>query len=280
MLRNVPAFQQSGIDLILRTLRESSEPVTILIFCSCRTVAAAFNREPELFREKVAAIHLSAGTSSPDKFDVDFSKNRRIPLQTGSSGYLEWNVALDPHAFVCLLRSGLPICLYPCACENGPFALDSHNSYYDLSSLRFIEKMEPPLRNYLHFALAPLCRNDFLLALEENPDPASLEEVCKINRHPVWETALWQLVTGRKLVRRGDGTHRLVPVGALKKDDLVLSSDLRPCHLTVDDEGRFAFTWTEQPTPHSIYERKYPTENERAMRDALPALYLEFRCLR
>jgi hypothetical protein len=46
-------------------------------------------------------LHLCAGGSSP-------------PF----AGYVEWNVALDPWAIVCLLRSDLPIALYPCAANN------------------------------------------------------------------------------------------------------------------------------------------------------------------
>jgi hypothetical protein len=278
--RDAPAFEQGGIELLLQTLREAVEPVTIMIFCSCRTVAAAFNREPELFREKVAAIHLSAGTSSPDKFDVDLERHRRIPLRPGSPGYREWNVELDPWAFVCLLRSGLPLCLYPCATENGPFDAGRNNSYYDLKSLAFIRDMQPALRNYLHFALAQTCRNDFLLALEDEPDPASLERVCAISRHPVWETALWQMVAGRALVRRADGRHRLIPSDAIQPDDHVLPSGLRSCHLSVDDEGRFSYVPMEKPGGHFIYERGDPAENERPMGEALSSLYVGFRCAR
>src|SRR3989339_220115 len=85
VMRDVPASQQMGIDLILKTLRESQEKVDILIFGSARAVAVAYNREPELMKTKVGLIHLCAGASSPE--------------------FQEWNIALDPHSVVCLLRS-------------------------------------------------------------------------------------------------------------------------------------------------------------------------------
>jgi hypothetical protein len=64
-LLDTPRFQQSGIDVLLQTLSESSTPVHVLGFGSCRALALAFNRAPDLMREKIAQIHLSAGCSTP-----------------------------------------------------------------------------------------------------------------------------------------------------------------------------------------------------------------------
>ncbi len=55
---DAPAFQQSGIELLLETLRRSKDPVEITIFGSARAVAVAFNRESELLRQHVRRIHL------------------------------------------------------------------------------------------------------------------------------------------------------------------------------------------------------------------------------
>ena len=60
---DLPRFQQLGVELLLRTLRESTVPVDLLSFGSARALAVAFNRDPELLRKKVRRIHLSAGTS-------------------------------------------------------------------------------------------------------------------------------------------------------------------------------------------------------------------------
>lgn len=69
------------------------------------------------------------------------------------ANFIEWNVALDPLAIVCLLRSNLPIALYPCAANHGSekgyggpvFSSDEHNTYWKLPDLRFIARMDPPL---------------------------------------------------------------------------------------------------------------------------------------
>ncbi len=123
---DAPTFQQAGIELLLETLRQSAEPVDVTVFGSARAVAVAYNREPDLLRRQVRRIHLCAGASSPD--------------------FLEWNVVLDPHAIVRLLRSELPIAIYPCATQDGPFAYGPHNCFWKLPNLAFVADLQPPLR--------------------------------------------------------------------------------------------------------------------------------------
>jgi len=280
-MRHVPVFQQAGIELLLRTLREAEERVELLIFCSCRTVAAAFNREPELFRDKVGRIHISAGTSSGEIFDVDWGEKKRLPLAPGSAGYREWNVELDVHAFVCLLRSGLPLALYPCASDRGPFALHRHDSYYQLGKLSFIRRMEPRLRSYLAYALTRQLRHDFLRAMEFDPEPELLDQIDALRSHHVWETALWLEVSGRKLVKRPGVGYCIMAADDVKPGDIILKNDQTPCRIKVRDDGRFDFELTTGKTGVTIYDRGDDLEeNERAMGEALKELYLGFRCAR
>ena len=89
---DAPAFQQFGIELLLETLRRSTHKVDITIFGSARSVAVAFNREPNLLRRRVRRIHLSAG--------------RVLARVSGMERHA-------PHAIVRLLRSDLPIAIYP-----------------------------------------------------------------------------------------------------------------------------------------------------------------------
>ena len=161
---DAPPFQQQGIELILKTLRESAEPVHIVSFGSARAIAVAYNRDPALFRTKLARLHLCAGGSSPP-----------------APGYIEWNVALDPLAIVCLLRSDLPIALYPDAANNAgekgygvfspAFSYDEHNTFWKLPDLSFIPRMDPPLRRYLEYAFSRSSRADFLRAMEADGPP-------------------------------------------------------------------------------------------------------------
>lgn len=253
---DAPKFQQAGIELILETLRKSPEKVDILIFGSSKSVAAAFNRDPDLLHAKTRRIHLSAGASA--------------------LGCHEWNVALDPNAVICLLRSDLPIAIYPCATEDGPFAYGRNNTFWKLPDLKFIAQMDPKLRRYLIFALEGANRTDFLRAMEEDP-PAEMLTRLIAKQHNVWETAVWMQVANRRLVRRADGRFRIVPAGDVLPTDHVLPNELRPCRVKVHDSGDFEFTLTESPTNFWIYDRGDSMANEQALREALPSLYVEFR---
>jgi hypothetical protein len=251
-----PRFQQSGVELLLKILREASEPVEIASFGSVRAIALAYNREPDLLKKRVKRIHVSAGASE--------------------LGYLEWNVVLDPQALVRLLRSDLPIAIYPCATKEGPFAYGPHNSFWQLNNLKFIEKVQPPLRAYLAFAFSQSNRMDFLQAMEEAPPPAVLGEIGK-RTHRVWETAVWIEMAHRRLVRRADGHFRIIPAGEVKPGDTVLPNELRPVRITVRDDGQFTWEPTAGSTNFWMYDRGDPRRNEEALREALPALYESFR---
>jgi hypothetical protein len=268
---DAPRFQQQGVELILKTLRDSPTAVHIVSFGSARAIAAAYNREPELLRKKVACLHLCAGQSSPP-----------IP------NYREHNVALDPLSIVCLLRSDLPIALYPDASKNLPagsppdtpaymagYGYDEHNTFYNLPNRRFITKMDPPLRRYLEYAFSQSTRPDFLRMTELDGPP--LEQSILDCRHDIWETAVWIIVSGRKLVKRADGACRIIPAAEVVATDKVLPNELRPCTVTVQDNGIYEFRETTKPTNFSVYYRGDPRENEAALREALPALYLSFR---
>jgi hypothetical protein len=255
-MRELSRFQQSGVELLLRILRQSTIPVEILSFGSARPLAVAFNREPALLRSKVRRIHLCAGASSPE--------------------CLEWNVMLDPRAIVRLLRSDLPIAVYPCATGKGAFAYGANNCYWRLPDLKFIERMDPRLKNYLAFAFGRSPRMDFLRLLDD-PPPEHILKGIYTRSHHVWETAVWMQVTNRRLVYRADGQYRLIPAEEVRSGDKVLPNDLRPCRLNVRDDGLFSFHWSDRPSTIWMYDRGDPQENERALREALPALYVGFR---
>ena len=249
-------FQQSGVELLLKVLREANEPVEIASFGSVRAIAVAYNREPELLKKRVKRIHVCAGA---------------LEL-----GYLEWNVVLDPHALVRLLRSDLPIAIYPCATKEGPFAYGPHNSFWKLNDLRFIHHVQPQLRAYLAFAFSQSNRMDFLQAVEEEP-PAALLDALGKRTHNVWETAVWIEIARRRLVRHADGHFRIIPAGEVRHGDTVLLNELRPVRIKVRNDGQFAWEPTDGPTNFWMYDRGDPRRNEEALREALPALYESFR---
>ncbi|WP_353114877.1 hypothetical protein [Microbacterium sp.] len=252
-MRDVPAFQQRGPELILETLRAADEPVHIMSFGSARPIAVAFNRDPALLREKTAMVHLSAGSTTLD--------------------YLEWNVYLDPIATRRVVDSGLPLGLYPCASAVDCYTPDEHNTSWWLEDLRWIEGMHPALRRYLLYGLGGQSRIDFLRALDEEP-PAEIAEAVYARRHAVWETAAWMIVSDSLLVRRGDGTHRIIARNERRADDVVFRNELVPATAASHPSGLYTFETGDGPA--HVFRRDDPLAYERALQEALPHLYRSF----
>lgn len=239
----------NGVDLLLQTLRASRDKVHILCFGSARAIAVAFNREPELFSQQVEAVHLSAGSSG---------------------GFLEWNVELDVHAFVCLLRSGLPVYLYPCATEKGPFDYGEHNTYWRLSDPSFFAGMAPPLRRYLAYAFSKSREPDFLRVLEEGGWEEGILQAPPY--HEIWETAIWMHTAGRKLYQAAEG-FRYLPEEPGRIP--ALTEELLPVSLQVFDTGLFTFAPARESEVR-LYRRSLPEGLAGMLEDAYRSLYLSY----
>jgi hypothetical protein len=151
--------------------------------------------------------------------------------------------------------------------------------------------MHPRLASYLAFQVGNSPRRDVLRAVEEDADPALLA-VLDQRRHPVWETCTWMQLSGRVLVRRANGTHRILPRSEIGAGDQVLPGRVVPCRLRLrdgqgagatmfrtgsSDLGTFAWEPTDQPTNRWMYDRGDPHVNQAALREALPALYQSFK---
>jgi inosine-uridine nucleoside N-ribohydrolase len=85
--------EQGGVDLILKTLRESDRKVALIAVGSMTDFAIAYLRDPALWMRKVDAVYIVAGSAESPRED--------------------YNVLLDPKAFVVLMRSNLPIVWVP-----------------------------------------------------------------------------------------------------------------------------------------------------------------------
>ena len=85
---------QGGVELIIKGLEGSEAPVTLITVGSLRDTAAAFNRRLDLFRKQVARLLIFIGEASADT--------------------REWNVGLDPNAFIRIMNSGLSVWWVPC----------------------------------------------------------------------------------------------------------------------------------------------------------------------
>ncbi|MGO9110902.1 MAG: hypothetical protein ACLP9L_16900 [Thermoguttaceae bacterium] len=162
---------QGGIQLILSLLRDSHERVLIHTAGSCRDVAAAFNREPELFRAKVKAIYIEAGNGPSGTQD-------------------EYNVSICPLSFLRLLESGLPVCWCPC------FGKDGYQTFYQADQARVVGACTQPVQNFFVYCLSK-SKEDPLSFLSAGPKPLP------VGPRNMWCTAPMFHAAGRKVYQRG-----------------------------------------------------------------------------
>ncbi len=263
----LPDYEQTAISLFIKILTECEEPVEVLSFGSARIMAVAYNRAPDLLKKKIGKIHLSAGTAS---------KNHQLGSDPGANAIPggEWNVALDVFAFTRILKSDLPVAIYPCAGKDGGFIKDQHNTYWRLPDMEFTKQMDPQLRQYLDFTFNQKLQYDFLRAMD-TAYPVNIN----IDQYPqpfhVWESAIWLKATRREIVYTPEGEYHLIKKENLRKNNRIIKNELRYCNLTeIRDDGRFQFSYTDKPSDKEIYYRPDPEENEKAFQKVIPSLYI------
>ncbi len=251
-----PRREQAGIELLLDALRRSAEPAFVSVVGSARVVAAAWNREPQLLRQKVRAVLVNAGAT------------------TGKPGS-EWNVDLDVQAWVALMRSRLPILWYPCTGEHGATGLDAHNTYWSVSHRQLFAGLPRPLRAYFDYAFNHHARGDIIRALSELGSGASWDKLL-MDRRNMWSTASLILAAGRVLAQTSEGWRFIAKeqAGGLKLQPLAML----PIACEVDDAGVVGWSAKPEPSNVRIFHRKPDEEHVRAMGEATNALFRQMPC--
>lgn len=187
-----PGSDQGAVELLIRTLRESPRSVIVITTGSSRDVCAAFNREPALLREKIARLYINSG-------HID--------------GGEEWNVKLDPHAYVGLMRSGLPIYWCPCM----PVG-QSRSTFWKFRQQEVLETAPPPLLNFFIYGLQQVDPKEIdpIAALRQDLRPFR-RLVFAMDRN-MWSTSSILDAAGLRVWKRGDRyvTASAAPEGAGK----------------------------------------------------------------
>jgi hypothetical protein len=168
-----PENFQGGVHLILDTLRAATCRVDIISVGSVRDLAAAFNRDPVLFREQAGRVLLFIGEAS-------------------DPGFREHNVNLDPHAYVGLMRSGLSIYWVPCF-DGGLWRNDGRASFWQATHAELLRPAAPELMQFFIYALEKETA-DPLAFLRQAVDPARRDRLFGLKRN-LWCTAVFQSLT-------------------------------------------------------------------------------------
>ncbi|MFH1941359.1 MAG: nucleoside hydrolase [bacterium] len=210
---------QSGIDLLLKTLEDSQDPVTIITVGSLRDVAAAFNREPEMFRQRVSRLMIFIGEAS--------------------AGTLEWNVGLDPNGFIRMMNSGLPVWWVPCF-DGGNFKNRGNASFWRAEHADLLKYASDRVMNYFIYALQKKNSPNHLEILDGDVDESDRKRVLSEKRN-LWCAAVFTEAPGRKIIER-EGEWVSVPSAHLKKGDRDCEVfRFVPVSLFVNDEAQVVY---------------------------------------
>lgn len=245
-----PRAEQAGIELLLDVLAQSREPVTISLVGSARVLAAAFNREPALVRRKTRAVWLCAGSTGGSK--------------------REWNVALDPAAYVALWRSGLPLNWFPCATERGAFDPEpERGTFWKAKQAVLFAELPARLRAWFGYAFAGAQHGDLDRAFAEVASGPAWEKILAGERN-LWATAMLVMGADRVLARTAAG-WRFVPA------DEAGGAERWPWRLdairaTVNDDARVEWRAVAEPANTRLFGRRAGAGFGGAMAEALNAL--------
>lgn len=213
--KDQPAEFQGGVAMILRLLEESEKPVNIVTVGSLRDVAAAYNRAPELFKEKVARLLLFSGA-------VDSAKR-------------EWNVGLDPQAWVAVMNSDLPVWWVPCF-DGGNFVNHGNASYWTARQSDLLRHVSDRVMNYFIYALRKRTDPD-PVGLLDRPVNAWLRARSVLGPRRLWCTAVFPWLAGRRFIDDGHGWIS-VPAGSKDAAGAVLPFEFVPMTARFDARGR------------------------------------------
>lgn len=128
-----PERFQGGVRMILETLRAATSRVDIITVGSVRDLMAAFNREPDLLGRRAGRVLVFIGEASDPEFR-------------------EYNVTLDPQAYVGLMRSGLDLHWVPCF-DGRPWHNAGHASLWRATHADLLRSAPPELVQFFIYAL-------------------------------------------------------------------------------------------------------------------------------
>lgn len=176
-----PPKHQNGVRMILQALEESKKPMTIITVGSLRDVAAAFNRKPQLFREKLGRLLVFAGEANHI--------------------FVEHNVGLDPHAYTRIMTSDLPVYWVPCF-DGGPLVNNGRASYYTAKHADMLAGVGDRILQYFIYAL--FHKTDEPIAFLSKKPGLLEKSVVFSGVRNFWCTSLFGIAANHVLLKRDD----------------------------------------------------------------------------
>jgi hypothetical protein len=230
-----PALCQSGVEMMLDLLARAEGKVVLLTVGTTRDVAAAYNRNPGLFRRKVSKIYLNAGVYGfpQGRFDVNLEKDR--------------------NAFIAIMKSGLPVYWAPCFGEN------DYETYWQASQGKMLEPAARKLQNYFLYAfskgtgrLGPSADQAIADPLEFLNRSLDLDELRKVysSSRNMWSTASILDAAGLKVFgnKLGEYVASRRSVGDFTRE--IMPYSFKRMSVYIDDGGR---VYPQKPGNTEVY---------------------------
>lgn len=248
--RKQPEELQGGVKLLLDALRASPGPVTVFTTGSVRDVAAAFNREPELLRKKIGRLYINIGDAS---------------------GWIEYNVGLDRHSYVRVLRSGLPVYWCPCFDGGGGKKERGYATYWQFTQSQVLDAAPVGLQNWFIFALTKPAADP--IAFLSQPQKEDGRKRVWAMRRNMWCTAPFLHAAGLTVVQAAPDRWEVRPQAAV--GDAKRLFDFLPAKVAVEPSGKAALVLDQQAPgePVLVFKILDPAAYDAAMTKVLRELY-------
>lgn len=237
----------AGIQMVLRALEESPEPVVIHIVGSARDIAIAAAIKPELFRQKCRAIYLNAGSSRGKD--------------------LEYNVNLDPFSYSRMFSVPCPLYWMPCFHDQDLFMTPgTHGTFWRFRQDEILPHLSGQMKNFFTYALGRIEDHRWLRYLNQPADEKMLQTFGAQTRN-MWCTAGFLHAAGLTVAADGEiaerGTLGIRPV-----------FDFVPIAVSCADDGRTVWEPAASET-RFIFRVVDPDRYQAAMTKALCTLLSE-----
>ncbi len=198
---------QEGCNQIIKILKESSQKVTIISVGSLKDLAAAYNREPDLFEKKVEKIVLFIGEA-----------NRK--------DFIEYNVRLDKNAFIRIMNHASNIYWVPCF-DGGLWQNNGRASYWQAHRAELLKNTSPQITNF------------FLYAILKEPD--SVNHISYLNE-PVNQKKMQEHILDSSIRRRNLWSCSVFPFFSSNKVSKMLPFAFEQVRVQINDSAKLDYT--------------------------------------
>lgn len=179
-----------GINMVLDILRQSPDPVVINVIGSCRDIAVAGKKAPQLFAEKCAGVYLNAGTGSPDR--------EKAALH-------EYNVSIAPLSYAAVFDLPCPIYWMPCFEQmKGGNPIMEYGTHYQFHQGEILPHLSTRVQNYFLYMFGRKTDHNWLRYLL-GPVDAKLLETFSAQDRNMWCTGGFLHAAGQNVTSEATG---------------------------------------------------------------------------